>query len=760
MYLLFADVTLILESAIHEFELAEAKLVTPTTEELTTTDPVEFSFETIHRFAGQYESLTPTEHPNWTCLPLHGQERAALTGSYVAYTDHPIRGEIIVYADADDGTETSLPLKEFVRTPLARRLRFWHPDYIPETYPDYYRAPFDDKEPPQNTINPDAFFDDIASYLTDERAAALADRERNLTDTSPRDVYERGGDALPALRSTQVSDAGTTTLTIDFSRLEDLSERVATRRHRVVTDEFGIYPDDPVLLIPPNRDHAPDAFPIRATVTDIASTRITVKPAWEQIDKIGVVRRYLAAERVGYGVIKLLNPLPYNRRKQAIERVRNKTTFREVLSGQRALTFTQPRTARSSKKDPELNQEQQAAVKYALLADDLFCIHGPPGTGKTRTLVEIVRRAVEAGESVLVCADSNQAVDNILVGESTPTEPDRGSLHAFGQHGTGEYVLDRRNVSQSARDTVAEWYKRTPGSADVVAATNGSAARIERRFDLVVIDEATQATIATSTIPLSKASTVILAGDHRQLPPFSKTESPPSSSAGLSLFEHIYTEDGVFEDVGLQLRTQYRMHRDIAYFPNREFYDRALQTGVDIAPVGEHPPIVGYNIGGTEHSRGTSYANNEEAVLIGTLIDRIQDEDIPPAEIGVITPYAAQTTQIEETLTNADGIKNQESITIDTIDAFQGSERTVIIISFVRSNPDGEIGFLGRASDGPRRLNVAMTRAQRLCMLVGDWTTLKRAAERSDSADQYEALHSLLEDTGRMREVDPTFLSL
>lgn len=415
--------------------------------------------------------------------------------------------------------------------------------------------------------------------------------------------------------------------------------------------------------------------------------------------------------------------------------------------------------AESSQHDPDLNQEQQAATKYALLADDLFCIHGPPGTGKTRTLVEIVRRAVEAGADVLVCADSNQAVDNVLVGESTPETTDSGSLHAHGQHGTGEFTLDRRNVRQSDRETVAAWYSETPGrTAEVVAATNGSAATVERQFDLVVIDEATQATLATSTIPLTKADTVVLAGDDRQLPPFSRTETPPEEAVGLSLFEHLYADGGVFEDVGLQLRTQYRMHRDIAYFPNREFYNRSLQTGVDIDPLADREPILGYDIGGGEQRRGTSFYNPAETALVARLVSRIRDEGVPADEIGIITPYAAQVHRIRETL-QEDGVSDAGAVTVDTIDAFQGSERTVVLISLVRSNPDGDIGFLGRPVDGPRRLNVAMTRAQRLCVLVGDWATLAAGTAGSDDDDGlYRNLADLLRDTGRMREFDHTLL--
>jgi hypothetical protein len=751
-------VTLILESAIHSFDAESAELAAPDPEALMQEDAVEFSLETIYRFASHYESLHPPAHPDWTCLPLHELESAALTGTYVAYTDHTLHDDIVIFADGDD--HDFLSVDEFARTSLARQLRFWHPDCIPETYPDYYEAPFDDHEPPRHTVDPETFFDSVASYLERERDETLAQRRDTLADADPAARYADGDAALPALRSRGVSPTGELTLTIEFDRLSDLTEKTAMRRHGFIRSEFGIYPGDPVLLVPPSREHSPDALPIQATVEETSSTRVTVVPNWGDLTDRGVLERYLEKDRVGFGLLKLLNPLPYDRRSDAIDRLRTDETFREVLAGQRPLTFTQPRVAESTQQDSELNQEQQAATKYALLADDLFCIHGPPGTGKTRTLVEIVRRAVDAGEDVLVCADSNQAVDNILVGESTPGDIDDGSLHAYGQHGAGEFTVDRRNVRQSARESIRDWYGETPGrTADVVAATNGSAATIERQFALVVIDEATQATIATSAIPLTKAETAILAGDDRQLPPFSKSEHPPEAAVGRSLFEHLYADGGVFEEVGLQLRTQYRMHRDIAYFPNREFYDRTLRTGRDIEPLEAYDPILGYDIGGGEQQQGTSLLNPTEATLVGRLVSQVRDEGVPAEEIGVITPYTAQVHRIRDELKAADAIDDAGAVTVDTIDAFQGSERTVIIISLVRSNPDGDIGFLGRPADGPRRLNVAMTRAQRLCVLVGDWSTLTTGTDSTgDGSGLYGELQKFLADTGRMRNFDAALL--
>jgi len=190
---------------------------------------------------------------------------------------------------------------------------------------------------------------------------------------------------------------------------------------------------------------------------------------------------------------------------------------------------------------------------------------------------------------MVVCADSNQAVDNLVAGGSTSDEADPQSLHAYGQFGDGEFRLDRVNANQSSNDVVRRAYGDVPGRADVVAVTNNSAATLAREFDLLVLDEATQSTCTASCIPLVRAERVVLAGDHRQLPPYSASDEPPTSSYGNSLFEHLYADGGVYDGVGLQLQTQYRMHRDIAYFPNRRFYDRTLRNGRAVDPLPGRP---------------------------------------------------------------------------------------------------------------------------------------------------------------------------
>ena len=295
----------------------------------------------------------------------------------------------------------------------------------------------------------------------------------------------------------------------------------------------------------------------------------------------------------------------------------------------------------------------------------------------------------------------------------------------------------------------------------MVATTNNSAAELDADFDLVVADEATQATIRSTLIPLSKGDRVVLAGDHRQLPPFDARTAPADDDRHRSLFEHLYAEDGVYgRRIGTMLTTQYRMHEDVAAFPDREFYDGALEDGRVVESIDGLPALVRVDVEGPERvGEGHSYANPAEAERAASLVAELLAAGIRPENVGVITPYDAQVDEIRRALSDA-GVPNHGDVEVDTVDAFQGGEREAVVVSLVRSNDEGNVGFLGRGEDGPRRLNVALTRAERFLALVGDWGTLRASADGDDgengngengdgAADLYRSLYDYLDERGR-----------
>nr|WP_305794547.1 AAA domain-containing protein [Halomarina rubra] len=425
--------------------------------------------------------------------------------------------------------------------------------------------------------------------------------------------------------------------------------------------------------------------------------------------------------------------------------------------------------------DIELNPYQESAAVDALLANDVFCIHGPPGTGKTRTLVAIIEQAVKNEERVLVTAHSNQAVDNIVIGDG---EADRASLNGVVRsmgNDNSERDISLIRPSSSTRElhpTVRERYfvdtqnlPDTP-AVDIVATTTNTAAAVGGHFDLVVVDEASQASCPATSIPFGRGGRTIeneygyerhfglrtiLAGDHKQLPPYVADREMQRQGLHKSLFEHLVSMYG--SGLSQTLYRQYRMHEDIAQFPNEEFYDDELEHGDANrqATLENLRPIraIHHTSPDQQDEGDYSYYNSTEAAFVAAQVQKALNTGVEPAEVGVITAYGRQQEKINDKLGSTLGGAVAQEVNVATIDRFQGGQREVIIVSFVRSNTDADSGFL---EDPPvtakKRLNVALTRAKKRLVLIGDWDTLSTTAsfrDESDScADTYHRLREYL----------------
>ncbi|OQA56045.1 MAG: ATP-dependent RecD-like DNA helicase [Candidatus Omnitrophica bacterium ADurb.Bin277] len=438
--------------------------------------------------------------------------------------------------------------------------------------------------------------------------------------------------------------------------------------------------------------------------------------------------------------------------------------------------------------DLTLNETQKKAVCMASEARDILLIHGPPGTGKTRVLIEIIRQAVSRGETVLVSAPSNAACDNLVEGLAfyqTPVtrlgQPARVSErireHTFsyklaahpyakmiGENEARLEQLSRQKERRQIRRTY-EWeerkemraeierlridikdlrsriFKQVWNASDIVVATHVGAADPlikAKKFDWVIIDEATQGVEPSTWIPLCRAGKVIMAGDHCQLPPTVQSPRQGKDSLRFTLFERLHEKLGHASKV--RLERQYRMHEAIMDFPSREFYEKRLiadesvkrhkltdlpfvkdETLNDPSAMFLDTAGLGYE---EEAEEGTgSHANPEEARLVVKTLGTILAAGVRPRDIAVISPYSAQVKLLTDLIVgdNRDPGEMGE-LEIDSVDAFQGREKEVVLVSLVRSNPEGEIGFLADT----RRMNVAMTRAKRKLILVGDSATLCR----------------------------------
>lgn len=420
---------------------------------------------------------------------------------------------------------------------------------------------------------------------------------------------------------------------------------------------------------------------------------------------------------------------------------------------------------------PWLNASQEKAVNEVLWAKDVAVVHGPPGTGKTTTLVEAIFETLRRESQVLVCAQSNMAVDwiseklvdrgiNVLrIGNPTRVNDKMLSFtyeRRFEAHPDYPQLWSIRKAIRELRQQrkhADSWHQKMDrlksratelelrirsslfGEARVIASTlTGAANRVleGEKYSTLFIDEAAQALEAACWIAIRKAGRVILAGDHCQLPPTVKSIMALKGGLGKTLMERIVENKP--ETVTL-LKMQYRMNEQIMKFSSEWFYHGMVES----APTVSHRGILDYDTpmmwidtaecDGKEEFVGENFGriNRAEAELtLQTLQQylekigkqRILEESI---DVGIISPYRAQVQLLRKELRKREFFRPyRHLLTVNTVDGFQGQERDIILISLVRSNDGGEIGFLRDL----RRMNVAITRARMKLIILGSSETM------------------------------------
>ncbi len=457
--------------------------------------------------------------------------------------------------------------------------------------------------------------------------------------------------------------------------------------------------------------------------------------------------------------------------------------LRDILLGAKTPTFHK-QNLRSS---VLLNASQNEALQSIIEAEDFAIVHGPPGTGKTTTLVESIAEIAKDQKQVLVCAPSNAATDHLArslankglrvvrIGNLAKVETDNSALtldallqkekdfkqirelkkravelrkmggkykRSFGREEAEQRKLifsEAKNIHREARELENYLVQKILDEANVIACTLiGSTSDYlkDRRFATVVIDEAGQGIEPACWVPILRAEKVVMAGDPFQLPPTVKSQDADRQGLSVTLLEKTIKRH---DRINL-LRTQYRMNDQIMSFSNLKFYDNKLEAHetvrdwhIPFSPqVLEFVDTAGCSYEEQAGDEGASRCNPEEVQLIRKHFDHMFEGNEHKYSVGIISPYRAQV----ELLQNEFAPEN--FVTVNTVDSFQGQERDIIYISMVRSNDKNEIGFL----KDYRRMNVAMTRAKKKLVIVGDSATLGNDRFYSDFLTFAESINA------------------
>jgi ATP-dependent RNA/DNA helicase IGHMBP2 len=617
-------------------------------------------------------------------------------------------------------------------------------------------------------------FDVLLDLIEEESEAEKEENKREL-DRWPVEVRESLGKTVTRL-TVERQDIGTAGLPLLVLSRPPAGEALSP---------FHAMDQGDVVRVSFSR--GPDA--VDGTLYNVEDYRVTV-----------ALNTPLAEPPQGRCQIDLLgSDATYRRMRHALESARNAkgrlAELRDILLGRKPAEFQEPEPVEFL--NPNLNPYQQDAVRSALASRDVALVHGPPGTGKTTVLVEIIRQMARRGERVLASAPSNVAVDNILeklvdrdfrvvrLGHPARTleslrhatlmaqvaeRPEQKTIRELDQvrerlavqmarkeeRGAGltreekrEMLGEIKALWREARDLEYALSRRIVREAQVVLATHGGIGKIlsREKFDAAVLDEASQATEPLSWIPIVHAKKLVLAGDPLQLPPTIYSQKAAKAGLSVTLMERLMGK--VPENLTTLLRVQYRMHRAIMGFSSDRFYEGRLEADASVAEhvAAELPgvratdltsgPLVFVDTAGTGFEETwnellDSRENDGEARLAFRLWRELEASGVHARQTAVITPYAAQARLLKSLF--------PRGVEIGTVDGFQGREKEVVILSLVRSNERGEVGFLGDT----RRMNVAVTRARRLLLVVGDSATIARHSF-------YEAFLDYVERHGALR---------
>ncbi|KAK0119191.1 hypothetical protein ONS96_012255 [Cadophora gregata f. sp. sojae] len=659
---------------------------------------------------------------------------------------------------------------------------------------------------PKNAVDIPSFCTTQLALLDAELQSELSETSSLISNTSPTSLQRAGIAITNLVLSSQRTGLGGKTvveLTPDSatSSKKGKDDDGELPEHGIRTGDIIVVSEQPAGSAKKKEVRELEEKGSRGVVTKVQRTAVWVALDGEEDD-------IPAAKRMW--IVKLANDVTYKRMNQTMNRLLKMnpdeySSFVRVLFG---LTTPSPVSGDLSEGeggklewvDPSLNDSQKDAIRFALASKEVALIHGPPGTGKTHTLIELILQMLKQNLRVLVCGPSNISVDNIVerlaphkipivrLGHPARLLPSvlNHSLDVLTQTSDAAAIVkdvrkemdskqasikktksgrERKAIYGDLKELRKEFREREKkcintliGGSKVVLATLHGAGGFQTKdeiFDVVIVDEASQALEAQCWVPLLRASKVVLAGDHLQLPPTIKTlnsktkNSKTSETEGIirgmtletTLFDRLLKLHG--PGIKRMLTTQYRMHEKIMRFPSDEMYesklvaadgvkDRLLEDLPEVLPTEDTiEPLIFFDTQGGDFPEkneddvdkkagkgmmAESKSNENEAALVKSHVQNLVNAGVKAEDIAVITPYNAQLALMSRSMKEA-----FPGIELGSVDGFQGREKEAIVLSLVRSNSDREVGFL----NDRRRLNVAMTRPRRSLAIVADSETLQ-----------------------------------
>ncbi|MCP9765210.1 AAA domain-containing protein [Lacihabitans soyangensis] len=612
------------------------------------------------------------------------------------------------------------------------------------------------------------YFKDLAELLKIEK---LEDQAQYKKLTESASIGERRASGLTwypvAIRGQELGRGDY--LTVEFERTthQDLPHQF----------RFGV----PAVLFS-NHDAKTDR--LEGTITYQGGNRLKINfrtdelPDWSRDGKLGID--------------VLFDNNSYEEMFSTLKKAENdESDISRVLKGEKAPTFY---LQENKYHNAQLNTFQNEAVNNVLNANHLSIIHGPPGTGKTTTIVQAIKALIDKkNEKILVVAPSNTAVDllteklsaaglNVIrLGNPARVSEELQAQTVEGRIKNHPSFKDIKTWKKQANEykNMAHKYKRNFGKAErdqrkalfdeahklmkevekieeyiiedlsnkaqVVTATLVGSNHYSMKninYDTVVIDEAGQGIEPACWIPILKGKKLILAGDHCQLPPTIKSQEASAKGLSNTLLEKLTVK---YPEAVTLLQTQYRMNEQIMAHSSKTFYGNLLKAHESVANhqlSTAHPPVQFIDTAGCgfeEKLEGTSSTNPEEAAFLVKRLEELVNNfsEMTMPSIAVISPYKQQIQLLKEFISASSILQPWQSfISINTIDSFQGQERDAVFISMTRSNSDGEIGFVADT----RRMNVAMTRARKLLVVVGDSATIGNFPYYSDFIQYAESI--------------------